>query len=170
MKACMQTSETRLTLLWFRCLETTWQLQLNNWHLGNFSWRRTHTWYLMSTFHSMKWRCLLITALIQHVKAHEIDPQVDVSISQVYLLHRMKELLVEICAPLFNELWIFPEPSVLCDGILERWRSHVPHPTRQTIWSRSSSLLCRRDHFWTAISARPCSYIQVEPLYNAIHF
>lgn len=44
-------------------------------------------------------------------------------------------------------------PSVLCDGVCERWRSHVPHPEVKKIRRAEGTFLHSRDHLRAHVPA-----------------
>lgn len=55
----------------------------------------------------------------------------------------------------------FSGPSLLCDGVCERWRSHVPHPEVQEVWGAPSLFLHGRDHLRPHIPAQQRHRLQV---------
>lgn len=52
-------------------------------------------------------------------------------------------------------------PSLFCDGVCERRRSHVPHPEVQEVRRRQSPFLHSRDHLCSHVPAQQRHHLQV---------
>lgn len=52
-------------------------------------------------------------------------------------------------------------PSLLCDGVRQRRRSHVSHPEVQKVWRAQSTFLHRRDHVCAHVPAQQRNPVQV---------